>query len=227
MEFPVFTKKSTKDQLFIVDTQQRYRKMKKITEGALRAVIRKMVREQIDMRSKQGRELKEMAERILRSQEELEAYNQSIRTILDRQKELSKEVGRNEKALFSKMNELDVKTFEISERVVAIEEEAKYRRVEPGYKDLYERAVTELSRFSQAQANLLEETKEAEISLKKAEKVQKLKLHPKTEGKINEQVLGKIGGWIKGVFNKIMGSITRATKAADRTLGTLDLLAGS
>lgn len=208
----------------------------KITKVQLKEMIRKAVLEQVDMRSKDGRELKDLAAQIISQQKDLEAYTQSIQAVLNRQKELQNATAMSHKALFARMQELDVKTLEITEAVFHIEEEAKYKRVEPSYKPLYEKAVSELSRFSTEQARVVDTMRETEINLKKAEKVTTLKVTPKVPNQesrnrktlstkqLNEQVMDKVVGWLKNVWATLTRSISSALGAADSTLQALSSL---
>lgn len=216
----------------------------KITKVQLKEMIRKAVLEQVDMRSKDGRELKDLAAQIISQQKDLEAYTRSIQAVLNRQKELQNATAMSHKALFARMQELDVKTLEITEAVFHIEEEAKYKRVEPSYKPLYEKAVSELSRFSTEQARVVDTMRETEINLKKAEKVTTLKVTPKASlfrkaavpnqesrnrktlstKQLNEQVMDKVVGWLKNVWATLTRSISSALGAADSTLQALSSL---
>lgn len=201
---------------------------KAIVEAAVKKAIGKLVREQIDLRTKEGRELKGMATELIRRQQELDEFVASIQTILKRQKELSNLVSAAEKSLFKRMNELEVKTLEIAEAVVSIEEEAKYKTVRPAYEALYEKALEDLARFSMEHVKLLEQAREAEIALKRAERVNKLKVSLKTEGKkLNEQMLSKIGNWLKQIWSGLSSKLFRTNRAADKALNSLNALSAA
>lgn len=201
---------------------------KAIVEAAVKKAIGKLVREQIDLRTKEGRELKGMATELIRRQQELDEFVASIQAILKRQKELSNLVSAAEKSLFKRMNELEVKTLEIAEAVVSIEEEAKYKTVRPAYETLYEKALEDLARFSMEHVKLLEQAREAEIALKRAERVNKLKVSLKTEGKkLNEQMLSKIGNWLKQIWSGLSSKLFRTNRAADKALNSLNALSAA
>jgi hypothetical protein len=201
----------------------------KITKTQLQGMIRKAIQEQVDMRSKDGRELKDLAAQIIRQQQDLEAYTQSIQAVLGRQKELQNAAAASQKALFGRMQALDVKTLEITEAVFRIEDEAKYKRVEPGYKPLYEKAIEELARFSAEQVRVVEAMRETEVNLKKAERVTTMKITRKESAQkatsnkkaLNEQMMDKVVSWLKNVWSRLTNAVGSALSAADTAILSL------
>lgn len=206
-------------------------KVIKITKSQLATMIRESIqKEQVDMRTKDGRELKEMAYQLLENQKQLDAFSESIKGLLMRQKELSGVLGASTKALMRRMAELDTKTIEVTEAIFTIEETPKFKRVAPSYETHYNNALAAVSRFSSEQAMILEAAKEAEIAAKTAMTEPSLTITPratneaKTVSKLEEQFLDKAKSWATGLWDSLVGSITKAIRAADNALDALDRL---
>ena len=189
----------------------------------LKQYIRKVVKEQVDLRTKEGRELKDMMTKVLDKQRELEAFNAAMQGLLARQKEIQGELGMAHKVLFGRMEEIEQKTLQIENTVAEIVESPKFSRVEPGYKELYDQAVATLSRFSQEQSNLIEASKAAQIAAKRAEKKRELKFST-VQTEQFEPMKNKFGGMFKKLVAFLFGKTKSALNAADDALNSLNAL---
>lgn len=196
----------------------------RLTKTQLKESIRTIIREQLDMRSKEGRDLKDMLKNIVSAQRELQTYNDSIADIIARQSALSKAVAASQNELLKKMSTLDVKTVQIADAVATIDQEAKYKRVAPSYQDLYERAISALSSFSMEQVSLIEEIKQTEIIAKKAEQKTILSIRSESRYSIREGIMDKVISWFQGKLQKLTSLTSRATQKADIALDVLTSL---
>ena len=209
----------------VVPYQESRKMKKKLTKAGLVEMVRSAVLREVDMRSKDGRELKSLAQKIVDSQNQLEIYTESIKALLDRHKELKAASANAEKALLQKMEALDVKTVEITEVLFTLDEKNKYSRVEPSYKALYEEAISQLQVFSQEQVTLIEAVKDTEIKLKRAETVPVLTRHSKAVNEnLSEQVMSKVGAWFRRAWSNLVAKVSRTLQSADDTLITLNKL---
>jgi len=83
---------------------------------------------------------------------------------------------------------------------------------------------------SQLATMILEAAKEAEIAAKTAMTEPSLTITPratneaKTVSKLEEQFLDKAKSWATGLWDSLVGSITKAIRAADNALDALDRL---
>lgn len=203
----------------------------KITKSQLAAMIRESIqKEQVDMRTKDGRELKEMAYQLLENQKQLDVFTESIKGLLARQKELAGVLGANTKALMRRMAELDTKTIEVTDAIFHLEDVPKFKRVAPSYETHYNNALQAVSRFSNEQAMILESAKEAEIAAKTAMTEPSLKVTPRMRSEaaevsqLEEQFLDKAKGWASGLWNRFTAALTTAIGAANDALDALDQL---
>lgn len=177
----------------------------------LKQYIRKIVKEQVDLRTKDGRELKEMMTALLDRQRQLDEYSDAIKEVVAKQAALKKERDLAHKVLFKRMNDLDQKTLQVADTIAEIIESPKYKRVEPEYKILYEQAYEALGRFSSEQAGLVDDVREAMILSKRSMTVTDLSVK-KVQ---TEQFLPKIGGIVKKIIAFLFGKFGKTLQAAD------------
>lgn len=196
----------------------------KLTKSQLKEHIRTIVKEQLDMRSKEGRDLKDMLKAIVDAQKELQAYNESIKDIIARQTALTKAVSAGQGELLKKMSALNVKTVQITNAIATVEEEAKYARVTPSYQGLYERALSALSAFSIEQVTLIEEVRDTEIQAKRAERKTTLIVRQESRQSIHEGFMDKFVSWFQGKLKKLSFLTSKAVGKADAALDALNAL---
>lgn len=183
--------------------------MRVIKKSQLRAAVRRALNEQIDMRTKEGRELKAAVQALLDKREELTAFQESIASIRAKEKELSSEFKRMEKSVFDALERSGIDSLTVADVAIMILEVPKNKRVQLGYKQHYEIALQKVHETNEALARELQALAEVELEEKRAERVRVMTIK---DAPIKEQMLRKVGSWIKNAFAKLFSVLSRESK---------------
>lgn len=189
----------------------------------LQRYIRQVVKEQVDLRTKEGRELKDMLGVLVDRQRQFDEYSDSIKEVLAKQGSLKKERDAAHKVLFNRMSELEHKTLQVADTLAEIVENPKYKRVEPNYKELYETAYAALANLSREQARDIDAAREAMLLAKRNEKVSDLSVS-RVQTEQFRGAMKAVGNAFSKVVSFLSNKFKRTSNAADEAQAALDAI---
>ena len=195
-----------------------------ITESKLRSVIRSILVE-----VKSDAEMQKAIEEYQSMMEEIDSLTASISETLNSIKTKDKDA----KAIFKKMEKfMETKVTENFESarvttdkwVATLQREAKYKRIAPDYKEVYEEALTKLNAQTRA---VVEAITEANVKAKEAATVDNLYIKAIGESKKSRlteanpltAVLNKLKSWqtkFTALVQRVFTNITKFEKIAER-----------
>lgn len=182
---------------------------------------------QLDMRTKEGRGLRDSLRELLSVQQNLKNAKEVLQAAMTQAKELEKQEGALIKSLLKEMKSLEVLSFEIAEGAAMIETVPTYKRVSPAYKNLYEQALSELEKFNSEAAAGIIAASEAEIAAKQAMTKDQLRVvrAESLREAVFGDVIGKATDFVRGLWESLLGALRnfRSAKAAGENF--LDIVA--
>src|SRR5690554_2609842 len=131
-----------------------------LTKSQLNQFIAEQVKK-FDWSSDRGQNVIQLASNLIHATEELEEYEESIKEIMDKRKDLSRTASTVQSALSEEMISLEINAFKVAEYLFIIEE--KGLRVQPDYKMLYESLLAEVAKINPEIAKISKEIRDAQI----------------------------------------------------------------
>lgn len=195
-----------------------------LTKSQLNQFIAEQVKK-FDWASERGQNVVQLASNLIHATEELDEYEESIKEIMDKRKDLSRTASTIQSALSEEMISLEINAFKVAEYLFTIEE--KGLRVQPDYKMLYESLLAEVAKINPEIAKISKEIRDAQIKEKSQMVRKNLKVKKDTEKKprsrrervkIDEaSTFGRAVDW----FVRVLGSVFKRTKSTSKKLESI------